>query len=407
MAHVIALAPTAKQAQALARAAGCARAAYNWALAEWGRQYQAGEKPNAYKLKKQFNAIKREEYPWILESPKDANQQAFSDLGTAFKNFFDSCSGKRKGLKMRYPRFKRKHKRDGFYVSNDKLSFSNKRRAVKLPVIGTVRLRERLRFSGKVLGARCTLRAGQWCLSVQMDVENRVPNIPMGGTCGIDLNMGTIVTSDGEVIETPRSHRKASEQLRRANRALHRKQLGSKNRAKAKVKLGRVHKRIADIRKDFLHKVTTRLTRENQACVIEDLNVAGMAKSNLARSVLDAGYGMFRHMMTYKSQKFSSQLVVADRWFPSTKTCSRCGHLRDMPMGKEIYKCAHCGLTIGRDLNAALNLQKYPRLEGNLGDSNELSRTPVESQPLLDGMSHLASRLVEAGIRTDAHLHTF
>ena len=166
-----------------------------------------------------------------------------------------------------------------------------------------------------------------------------------------------------------------------------------------------MHARIANIRKDFLHKVTTRLARENQTNVIEDLNVAGMARTNLARSVLDVGCGMFRHMMTYKSQKFGSQLVVANRWFPSTKTCSRCGHLRDMPMGKEIYRCDACGLTIGRDLNAAINLQKYPRLVGNL--DAQVSRTPVESQPLLDGMSHLASRLAEAGIRTDAHLHTF
>jgi len=392
--HVITLDPTVKQAQALLRACGCARYAWNWGLAEWQRQYLAGEKPNAFKVKLALNQHRKSDLPWAYESPKNAMEGAVRDLGRAFQNFFDSLSGKRKGPRMGYPQRKRRGQRDSFYVANDK--FSVRGLTAKLPVIGNVKLREPLRFAGKVLGGRVSLRAGRWFLSVQVETEIRVPNVPVGTTLGVDLNMGNISTSDGEVIDTPRSHRAVSAQLRRANRMLHRRVRGSKNRAKAKLRLARIHARIAYIRKDFLDKITTRLCRENQTVVIEDLNIAGIARCrSLARSVLDGGFGMFRHMMEYKCARFGTKLVVALRWFPSSKRCSGCGAIkRDLSLSERLYCCDLCGLTIPRDTNAAMNLMQYPRLEGNW--DTQVSKTTVESRPLLDSMPCRASQLVEA-----------
>jgi len=401
--HVIALDPTAKQAQALLRACGCARYAWNWSPQEWQRQYLAGEKPNTFSVKLALNKH-RKTIAWAYQSPKNAMEGAIRDLGRAFQNFFDSLSGKRKGPRMGYPQRKRRGRRDNFYVANDK--FSVRGLVAKLPVIGNVRLREPLRFAGKILGGRVSRRAGRWFLSVQVETETRIPNTPSGGVYGIDLNTGNISTSDGEVIETPRAHRVASAQLRRANRKLHRRVKGSKNRAKAQLILAKVHRRIANIRKDFLDKVTTRFSRENQTNVIEDLNVKGMSKNRrLARSVLDGGFGMFRHMMQYKCAKFGTQLVIASRWFPSTKRCSRCGNIKDIGLGVDVYSCDECGLQIPRDTNAAENLKQYPRLEGNW--DTQVSKTTVESRPLLDSISCRASQLVEAVTNPCSHLSTF
>ena len=169
-AHVIALDPTEAQTTALFKAAGCARFAYNWGLAEWDKQYKAGLKPSAFGLKKQFNAIKEEQFPWIYNSPKDANQQAFTNLGTSFKNFFDSIKGKRKGRKVGYPKFKKKGENDGFYLSNEK--FSVEGRTVDLPVIGTVKTFEELRFKGKILSGKVSRRADRWYISVQVEVAD-------------------------------------------------------------------------------------------------------------------------------------------------------------------------------------------------------------------------------------------
>ena len=142
--HVIRLDPTTRQVQALSQAAGTSRFVYNWALAKWTEQYRSGEKPSAQNLKKQFNAIKGSEFPWVLESPRDANSQPFADLGRAFSNFFASCSGKRKGRKIGYPTFRRRGVDDSFYVANDKFKVRQrgKRGVVRLPVIGDVRMQE-------------------------------------------------------------------------------------------------------------------------------------------------------------------------------------------------------------------------------------------------------------------------
>jgi putative transposase len=390
--HVIALDPTVKQANALARAAGCARFAYNWGLDEWQRQYETGRRPTVGAVKKAFNAIKRPSFPWIYESPKDANQQALNDLGVAFKNFFDSCAGRRKGHKLGHPTYRKRGQDDSFYVSNDKFSVSTTKQVVRLPVIGNIRTHEALRLHGRVLCGRVYRTAGRWYLAVNVECEARVPNVPDRPIIGVDLGVKTaVVPSRGDPIDAPKPLAAALARRRRANRTLHRRKKGSANRRKAALRVARIHQRVACLRKDFLHKVTTRLCRENQAVVIEDLNVAGMTRNrHLARAILDVGLGTFRSFMSYKGPLHGCEVVVASRWFPSSKRCSGCGEVKaELALGQRTFVCERCGLVIDRDLNAAMNLEQYPGLPGN--------ETPTETAPLSVAPRRRARAVAEVG----------
>lgn len=368
MAHVIRLDPTVEQSIALGRAAGVSRFTYNWALAEYKRLYKAGEKPKLFVMKKRFNALKRVQFPWMMESPRDANSQPFADLQKAFNAFFRSASGARPGPKVGYPTFHKRGDNDAFYVANDQFRFDADGRHVVLPVIGRVKIDEALRFAGKILNGRVRRTAGRWTLSVQVEGHFEVPNTPHRPIVGVDLGLTTaVVTSAGETFDAPKPLKKALARLRRSNRTLHRRVKGGKNRAKARDVVAKNHARIANVRADFMHKVTTRLARENQAVVIEDLNVRGMLKNRgLARSIVDVGFGMFRRLMKYKGVRFGCDVIVASRWFPSSKRCSGCGAVREtLDLGERVYRCASCGLVLDRDLNAALNLERYPGLPGN------------------------------------------
>jgi putative transposase len=410
--HVIALDPTYKQANRMARSAGCARFSYNWGLDEWRRQYKAGLKPKVGAIKKAFNAIKEVEFPWIYESPKDANQQAFSDLGCAFTNFF-RWQRERTGPKVGYPTRRRKFVDDAFYVSNDKFRFHADEKRVYLPVIGSVRMHERLRLEGRVLSARVYRTAGLWYLAVQVDVlDARRPTAHVRPIVGVDLGIKTaLVVSRGgpsdtsEPIDAPKPLKHALGALRRANRCLHRRKKGSKNRRKAAVKLARIHARVANVRKDFMHKVTTRLCRENQAIVIEDLNVSGMLRNHrLARAIADVGFGMFRSFMTYKAPIYGSELIVADRWFASSKRCHDCGNVKgELSLSERTYTCDVCGLVADRDENASLNLEAYPRLAGNTVLQD---RTPTDDSPSTPWVRPRRKAVVEVGTKPCALVRT-
>ena len=393
LAHRILLDPTPAQWIAFARAAGCARFSYNWALDWWNREHLAGRKPSANKAKVAFNKIKEAAFPWIYDSPKDANQQPFTDLGAAFSAFFSSIKGNRKGRKMGRPQFKKKGRsHDSFYVSNDKFDFSEDGWSVRLPVIGVVKLREQLRFAGKILSGRVSRTADDWFLSVAVDGEFRVPNTPSRSLVGVDLGIKTaVVLSSGQTFEAPKPLRTNLASKRRLARKMARQQKGSNNRLKTKRRAARLDQRITNVRKDFWHKVTTSIARENQAVVIEDLNVLGMAKlRSLARAVRDVAIGMFRPLLTYKAERFGCEVIVASRWYASSKICSECDAVKaEMPLSERVYRCEHCGMVKDRDKNAADNLEKYPGLPGNV--------TPGEIQPLPSKIKSRASRVVEPG----------
>jgi putative transposase len=376
LAHKIALDPNNVQATYLKKACGVARFAYNWALVHWKRQYEAWKadpslpKPSQQSLRRQLNAIKREQFPWMLEVTKCAPQMAIIQLGQAFQNFFAG--------RARYPQFRKKGVHDRFTLTNDQFDIDGSR--IRIPNLGWVRMRESLRFAGKLMSATISRVADRWFVSITVDApdtsrlpqaenEPRNENQVQGefrrsqnqGAVGVDLGVSTLATlSTGETIPGPKPHKALLDRLRRLSRSLSRKQKGSANRAKAKAKLARLHARISHIRQDALHKLTTDLTRRFHTIGIEDLNVRGMVKNrHLARSIMDMGFFEFRRQLEYKAAMRGGQVVVADRFFASSKTCSACGHKPDdLPLSVRRWTCPDCGVVHDRDVNAAINLKK-------------------------------------------------
>lgn len=365
LAHSIRLDPNDKQETYFRRACGVARWAYNWGLAEWKRAYEAGEKPNGRALKKKLNIIRHTDFPWTGDVHRDCTARPFDDLQSAFRHFFRRVKA---GEKSGYPKFKKKGRcKDSFYVATDMITFDDAR--VRIPRIGWIKMREALRFEGKIMGVTVSRTANQWHIAIQVDVGVVNKERTADGQVGVDLGIKASVTlSTGEVVEGPKALRSNLKRLQRLSRRHSRKVKGSGNRSKSSMQLAKFHLRISNLRKDHLHKLSSRLVRENQAVGIEDLNVAGMVRNrSLARSVVDEGWGELRRQLTYKALTYGTEIVVADRWFPSSKTCSDCGHVKDLlPLSNRIYECDCCGMVIDRDLNAAINLN--PKLPAGSGE---------------------------------------
>lgn len=357
-AHKIALRPNNRQATYFAQAAGVARFAYNWALAEWQRQYAASKidpslpKPSQASLRRQLNAIKRNQFPWMLDVTKCAPQLAVMQLGTAFEAFFAG--------RARYPTLRKKGVHDRFSISNDQFLVSGRR--LRIPNLGWVRMMEALRFNDKILSATVSRIADRWFVSIAVETPDLPQPAENQGVVGVDLGVSALATlSTGAIIPGPKAHKSELARLKRLSRSLSRKQKGSANRAKAKAKLARLHGRIANVRQDALHKLTTDLTRRFAVIGIEDLNVHGMlANRHLARAIADMGFYEFRRQLTYKAARMGRKVVMADRFFASSKTCSKCGDVcREMPLSLRQWVCPTCGATHDRDLNAARNLAAY------------------------------------------------
>jgi putative transposase len=353
LAHKIALDPTPAQEAFLARAAGTARFAWNWALAEWKRQYGEGGKPSDVSLRRDLNAIKREQFPWMYDVSKCVAQEAIIDLGSAFRAFFEG--------RAKYPQFKRRDDRAAFCAANEAGTFRMDGRRIKLPVVGWIKTREPIRFPGRLKRATVSREAGRWFVAVMVETEIS-PASDLAGTVGVDLGVKALAAlSTGEVVDGPKAHKASLKRLRRANKALARKKRGSANWRKQKARLARPHARIGNARRDATHKLTTRLARSYAVVGIEDLNVRGMVRNrHLARSVSDAGFFEFRRQLDYKCRMYGSRLVVADRWYPSSKTCSCCGVVKPtLALADRTFRCDDCGYEADRETNAALNLAQY------------------------------------------------
>jgi putative transposase len=351
LAHKIALDPNMAQRVYFVRAAGTARFAWNWALGEWKNQHKAGGKPSEVSLRKQLNALKRESFPWMFDVTKCAAQEAIIDLGAAYRAFFEK--------RTKFPRFKRKEDKPSFCAANEAGTFRTDGKRIKLPVIGWIRMREEVRFSGPLKRATVSCEGGRWFVALMIDTDDVRPVAQPEAVVGIDLGVTTLATlSTGEAIEGPKSHKMALKRLRRANKAMARKRRGSANARKAKARLGRLHRRIGVIRRDVTHKLTTRLTKTYAVIGIEDLNVRGMVRNHcLARAVSDGGFHEFRRQIEYKARLYGARVVLADRWYPSSKSCSCCGVIKEtLDLAERMFRCTDCGFEAGRDVNAALNL---------------------------------------------------
>ena len=353
------LAPTRRQANLLARAAGTARFAFNWALnlarALIGKGLPV---PSAAELHRAWNVYKRENAPWWDEVSKCAPQEALRDLHRAFENFFASRQGKRAGPRVGFPRFRKKGRDDRFRLTG---AIRVGRRAVKLPRIGWVRTKEETtKFRGRVLSATVRREADRWYVSLAVEVERPDARPANGGVVGVDLGLKAFaVLSDGMIVAPAKALGRALRALRHRSKAHSRKQRGSKRRRKSALALARLHRRVRNRRQDFHHQLSTRLTKTKSVIVIEDLAVKNMVRNrHLSRAVSDAGWGEFRRMLEYKGKWYGCRIVVANRFYPSSKTCSGCGAVKtELPLSERVFTCETCGLVIDRDLNAAINLE--------------------------------------------------
>jgi len=346
--HRIQLNPNNAQATYFAKACGISRLAYNWGLARWKELYAAGEKTSGRGIKKDFNAIKHIEFPFVAEVTSCAPAEAFDNLNRAFQNFFRNLkTGKRPG----YPKFKKKGVHDSFTIDNSKFVVDGTR--IKIPRLGWVRMTEELRFKGKVLSATILRVADKWFVSifVEMPDEDRSENQALPSV-GIDLGLSKLATlSDGVVFENPRTTRQFEGRMRRLNKSLSRKKKDSNRWKRAKLKLAKGHYRVQCVRQDAIHKMTRFIADNYSTVCLEDLNTAGMVRNKrLSKHISDAAFREIRRQLEYKS--FATSVV--DRFFPSTKLCMDCGKLHKMLLSKRIFEC--CAGPIDRDLHAAQNI---------------------------------------------------
>jgi putative transposase len=339
--------------------------------------------PSAIDLHKELNALKATEFPWMYASSKCAPQEALRDLDTAFANFF--------AKRAKYPKFKQRRKGIGSFTLTGTIHVGPD--WIQLPVLGKLRLFEhgyvpqdtdlattdrktlkKRTKKGRVvtepahyLSATVSERAGHWFVSVQVKEIVPEPEPATGDPIGVDLGIKTLaVCSDGQEIANPKALRGNLTKLKRTQRHHSKRQKGSNNKKKSKRELARVHYRIGCIREDALHQATAQITakakpssQRPQAIILEDLNLAGMLKNHmLAQAIADVGLGEFRRQMSYKSRWHGNALYLAHAFYPSTQLCSRCHRLPVVPLDLSIrtYHCAHCGLVLDRDLNAARNL---------------------------------------------------
>lgn len=359
--------PNMKQRTLLAKNAGASRYAYNWALNLKKLAFDKKEKiPNAIELHRQLNELKQTDLPWMYEVSKCSPQEALRNCDTAFTNFFRNCKKKKKGKKG-FPKFKSKKNGLGSFRLTGTIKVSPSH--IQLPRLGAIRLKERdyLPSDKKILSVCVRERAGRWFVSIQVE-ETIEPKEKKESVVGVDLGIKILATvSNGETFQNPRLLNKYLEKLQRRSRQLSRKVKGSKNRKKAQRKLAKLHFKIACIRRDLIHKITTYLTKTNSKIVIEDLNVSGMMKNRkLSRAIADLGLFEFRRQLEYKGKWYGCEIVVADRFYPSSKKCSSCGRLKnDLTLADRLYECEGCNLVIDRDANASLNLEQYCQFDRN------------------------------------------
>ena len=368
----VALDPTPEQERLLLSHAGAARFAFNAGLAHVKEALEAGDKPewSFYSLRKWWNAnkdalaVNEDGVIWWAENSKEAYSSGLEALAKGLLSWSKSRRGDRKGRKVGFPKFKSKDRvAPRFaYTTGFKL-IDGDPKALRLPKVGRVHCMENVAARvgvAKVLRMTVSRRAGRWYASLTVEREEpAVRRAPKGGAVGVDLGVKTLATlSDGTVIENPRALRKSERKLKRAQKALSHKTRGSKRRAKARAKVARLHARVANQRLDAMHKATTMIARTYSTVCIEDLNVAGMAKNHrLAKAVSDASFGEFRRQLEYKTARTGATLHVIDRWYPSSKTCSRCGRVKaKLSLAERVYRCDGCGLVMDRDLNAAVNI---------------------------------------------------
>lgn len=356
------LKPNNKQAGLLLKHCGVARFAWNWALARRIELYKTREGKdrftNAINQHRELNALKKSEFPWMYEVSKCAPQEALRDLDRAYANFFRGCKN---GGGIGFPKFKKKGIHDSFRLTGA-IQVSNQ--GISLPRIDLLHTKESTaKFRGRLLSATVSREADRWFVSLCVECERPTPQLIQGDVVGIDLGLNSFaVISNGkehEHKEAPKPLKMRLEKLQRLSKQQSRKQKKSQNRKKANLALARCYRRIRNIRKDFLNKLTTELAKTKSVIVIEDLVVRNLVRNrHLARSIADAGWGEFRRMLGHKTQWYGSRLVVIGRFEPTSKICSGCGAInKELTLSDRTWVCMNCGAVHERDENSAKNIR--------------------------------------------------
>jgi putative transposase len=260
-----------------------------------------------------------------------------------------------------YPRFKKKGQHDSFYLSNDQFKLIKNR--IRIPKLGWVKLTEEIRFSGKILSATVSRTADKWfvSISIQLKTSPFFVSENQADVVGVNFIISILATlSNGETVEGGKPLKKLSCRLARMQRHLAKSTKGSKRYDRQKMKIARLHYRIACIRQNGLHKLTHHLCQYFKIICLEDLNVKGMMKNHkLAFTISDMGFYEFKRQLEYKAGLYGNWISVVSKWFPSSKTCSNCGHKKfEMKLSERVYRCDFCGFEIDRDLNAAINIER-------------------------------------------------
>ncbi|MCM0593561.1 MAG: transposase [Gloeotrichia echinulata DEX184] len=341
----------------LAQHAGVARHAWNQGLALCQQvlirnRTNPDDKikfPTAIDLHKWLVAAVKSTHPWYYEVSKCAPQYALRYLSDAFKSFFNKVKG--------FPNFKKKGRNDSFTLDGA-IHIDHKK--VRVPVIGWLKTYEILPFGYKPKSVTISKQANKWFISWKIELEtSETPK--KEEFVGVDLGINHLaILSTTEVFDGAKSYKKSEQKLAKMQYLNRHKQVGSSNYRKAQIKIARLHQKIANIRKDTLHKITTYTSKNHAVIGIEDLNVSGMlANGKLSKAIADMGFYEFRRQLEYKTQLYGSKLVIVDRFYPSSKTCSNCGEKKSsLSLSQRVFQCDNCGFECNRDLNAAINLRK-------------------------------------------------
>ena len=352
--------PTPSQKVSLAKLFGCTRVVWNDALAYCIEQYQAGnKKPKNGELQKTFitEAKKTTERQWLKDVSNIPLQQSLNDLEQAYQNFFKSCQGERKGQPVKPPKFKKR--RSDQSARFRKGGFKVNERTVFLAKIGKLKVvwsRPLPCEPSSVTVIKDSLR--RYFLSLVVEVENE-PMKPNDQSVGVDLGIATFATlSTGEKVDSPKPLKREIKRIRKLDKQLSKKTKGSNRYERARKKRAKLHAKLADTRTDFLHKLSTRLICENQTIVLEDLNVSGMVRNRkLSRAISDMGWRQFRTLCEAKAEKYGREFRVINRWEATSQKCSCCGfNGGKLDLSVREWKCANCGTSQDRDINAAKNI---------------------------------------------------
>lgn len=372
LAHKIELRPNKAQAEFLERSCGSKRHCYNNLLSHFSNPENKWSKKAAHAY---YTGL-REAFPWYGEVSARATRNAVDDLDRAFTHFFKRV---KLGQTPGFPQFKRKGERDSFAL-REKEKFDVDGSNLRLEKLKTwIPMLQKLRFSGVAKQVTVSMRAGKWFASILVETLDYVAQCG-AGSVGVDFGVKDLaVTSDGVVFPNPKHLHKAEKRLAKLQKSVSRKVKLSKRWSKAKTKVAKLHFYVAEKRKAALHAISNHVTKLYGLVTVEDLSVKGMVKNRkLSKAISGCGFGYLRQQIEYKAKLRGGMVVVADRFYASSKTCSGCGNKKtDLTMKDRVYQCASCGLQIDRDLNAAINLNKYglDTIEPDFKRAQEQSKT--------------------------------